>query len=757
MSSRRSVVVLTSVIALLVVYAAPWRVLSAFGQPVIPVAHDDGLGALSPDARALIELVRNQVEFRSAPAKGLIRAATKAVPDFQPLAAVPGWDARTAEAQVGAMAVAAQAGNPNGGGVEFLKWFVRALGSIDDYSPNTLAIVESDPALASIKDELKEGFFEGATPVEARERAVAALRDSVRNRQIMIDTAVVADNPNRLSELVAQLPEEVRDLLDGCHRLALMDSTCGPTGLAGRIAALTGIDVREARRLIYDKSVEEALVDVFLRCPEDQRTQLFNRMKRVFIKSLLDAPIPNLLREPSVDQVIIQHGTAQEKATYSRIKRQLRPQQVPVDGPIAPPPGGWRNEPPASAGPSDPGPAPGPANPSSRSSPSSIRPSTPHTTRYSRFSESVIVPTFKPEGGGSRVSFSRMSMTGAGPGGVIAGAELSDQSGLREETPVRLIYQPDRLVTGQGRLLIVAGEGLLDGGLVLAEDFVAAQRLVFGTTIRGEDGPFIVSPHDEGDTIVLASIDYGQHNAMISEIGALKDDPRMEGLKDATRDNREATWLRENPDFENKLMRVAEWMDFQERGGRVVVVHPAIADLTLGWDAIRADLVFLLPNQRRFISDEGLRARLRSLYVMFQQKAQTYKVMDVPAAIHVQSGAIDVVASDGAAALVTKKYYAQASPDNAAAHDGYVVVEKLGSEFRSLAPELVHASPIFERLNQFYRTMFVVRWAKTRGATAAESPGTPQFVVPDAVFLTEGWLFMSPDVVPTSAPRIGSP
>jgi hypothetical protein len=165
-----------------------------------------------------------------------------------------------------------------------------------------------------------------------------------------------------------------------------------------------------------------------------------------------------------------------------------------------------------------------------------------------------------------------------------------------------------------------------------------------------------------------------------------------------------------------------------------VIMHPAIADLKLGWSILMCD-VLPFPEMRPPIlktleSSDGEKTKNAILAEWEAPGKYTWKYTDVPIRISIEGDRLILERPKAKefsqelrrSAFITFNTYSKALGDTDGTSD---IDEGSGDRFYPVVPALLRASADYERLNNFARVCAVVRWAKSRGAKFRDRPDPP--------------------------------
>jgi hypothetical protein len=191
-----------------------------------------------------------------------------------------------------------------------------------------------------------------------------------------------------------------------------------------------------------------------------------------------------------------------------------------------------------------------------------------------------------------------------------------------------------------------------------------------------------------------------------------------------------------------------------------VVMHPAIAELNLGWSVLMCDALPLeelqpgLLQSVRAGGDAKLGEKIRQ---QWSKSMATWKFVDVPTVIRLDplqgsrvyveprlnSHSVPVV-SHGTDAFFTMQAFDEAGN----------VLPKFAEQFYPLVPALVRASRDYQRLNDFAQVLSIYRWAKSRGASCDPlNDAPPRVDTPASIVTTAGGVASAPPFTVSDAVR----
>lgn len=161
---------------------------------------------------------------------------------------------------------------------------------------------------------------------------------------------------------------------------------------------------------------------------------------------------------------------------------------------------------------------------------------------------------------------------------------------------------------------------------------------------------------------------------------------------------------------------------------RKVVMHPAIADLKLGWTVLLCDVI---PDRNlrapviQYVTKAGGEEKADEMRRIWDEaRFAGWKFCDVPMRVSVEDGALVVVrpkeAGSDFPAEVRESCFITFNAYNQSG-----LIKGSGEAFYPLVPLLTEASPDYKRLNDFAKVLAVVRWAKARGADFPKPPPAP--------------------------------
>lgn len=274
--------------------------------------------------------------------------------------------------------------------------------------------------------------------------------------------------------------------------------------------------------------------------------------------------------------------------------------------------------------------------------------------------------------------FKAMRIKRGGFGGVIFGNEVEDRSDLPGIKQMKFIptdmRSSDSLKMGMLELVFEDGSEYLESSL-LVEDIIAAHEIVFGNEI----------PYVEGEGIGLAGI-------------------------------------------ENSIF----YPDSSTRWE--VVIHPAIANLELGWATLFSD-VFPIASEDMLEKLEDGGSAEDYLLALFWSKIyspDTWKIIDVPIAITNIDQGLSFYRSD--------LHDSSRIPDVFITMEGFGRADSSGEEeiFYQIFPSLRNSIHEFHRINQFAKTLALFRWAKKKGGFLVNLPKKMDYVAtPHSIFVSK--------------------
>lgn len=304
--------------------------------------------------------------------------------------------------------------------------------------------------------------------------------------------------------------------------------------------------------------------------------------------------------------------------------------------------------------------------------------------------------------GGPRAGrFIRVLGSAGGFGGVVFGNKVID---AELPVPVELTWVPDGAGAAEGKLVCRFGDRSATLENVSKEDAYAAHLIVY----RG-----VGKPDDENRVEPVASID--------EAIGLV-------GIHDAV------------PYYDCG----PEGITHEGRRWKVVM-HPALADLRLGWSTLMCDVLPLTGEtgvllRRVAARDKDAAADLREAF----ERGETYKFSDVPLQVNVRDGRLLVQRPEepglGANEEVRASAFLTFTP-----YSGGKAVAK-DDPYYKLIPALTRSSADYERLNNFARVLTVYRWAKFKGLKETPAPPAPDPAPTGAsVVVTDAGAVPAPD------------
>jgi hypothetical protein len=165
------------------------------------------------------------------------------------------------------------------------------------------------------------------------------------------------------------------------------------------------------------------------------------------------------------------------------------------------------------------------------------------------------------------------------------------------------------------------------------------------------------------------------------------------------------------------------------------VLHPAIANLHLGWSLTLCDASFFpeLRNmlvQRMGESHRDDAAALDRVFDPQRRDWETYKLIDVPLEVLVRKGSLVVqrqAASGAYPADVRESCFFSLNLLKAGPKGKDDIVWEVDSEFYPRLPALIKTSADYQNLNELIRAIAVLRWARERGASFSDPVPAPPF------------------------------
>jgi hypothetical protein len=164
-----------------------------------------------------------------------------------------------------------------------------------------------------------------------------------------------------------------------------------------------------------------------------------------------------------------------------------------------------------------------------------------------------------------------------------------------------------------------------------------------------------------------------------------------------------------------------------------VVLHPALADVQLGWSAIYADALpiaseLLVQLLREAKAPDA--ADLLDEYYAFGADVSTWKFTDTPLVVCFNALTLELRPQCTASRLqpaITVRGFS----------DGDEPAAEFEKAFETIMPVLTRSATAYARLDRFARTLAALRWAKQAGAVFVGSVSEPQqYLVPGSLMVT---------------------
>jgi hypothetical protein len=174
-----------------------------------------------------------------------------------------------------------------------------------------------------------------------------------------------------------------------------------------------------------------------------------------------------------------------------------------------------------------------------------------------------------------------------------------------------------------------------------------------------------------------------------------------------------------------------------------VVLHPALANLDLGWAAIMVDSLPIEPELitrsfiKRGLGDESALA-IKNLFLSMETRSfvHNWKVVDVPLKVAMDHGSLVVSNSVDDSSIpvgIRRTAFIEMRP---MFNKGFN--PQFARDFYQDVPILTQGSRDYERLNTFAAVLAIVRLAKIEGVPFTTAPPVPgKIPTPDAIQLTE--------------------
>lgn len=307
-----------------------------------------------------------------------------------------------------------------------------------------------------------------------------------------------------------------------------------------------------------------------------------------------------------------------------------------------------------------------------------------------------------------RRTFSRMTRTSRGFGGVVFGSQVEAAAGL--PNPKWVDWVPPN--AGEDGKRPAAGGRLVfhfernNGGAresfthtfgpVLQEDVYVAERMVYGT-FEG------VPRWESGEGVGLVGID-----DPVPYFDAGEEELVNEGRR---------------------------WR---------VLLHPALVDSRLGWAALMVDVLPISQEQFAEMVMKNAEANDRLKFRRWLSAAPSgWKFTDVPVRVSAKNARLVVERRPDGADTYSQELRGSAFL-NVLDGDGRSETS-FSKEFYPLIPVLTQSSQAHDRLNRFAAVLALLRWARDAGATVrtkAERP--PEDPTPVSVIITEDGLITAP-------------
>jgi hypothetical protein len=173
-----------------------------------------------------------------------------------------------------------------------------------------------------------------------------------------------------------------------------------------------------------------------------------------------------------------------------------------------------------------------------------------------------------------------------------------------------------------------------------------------------------------------------------------------------------------------------------------IILHPALANLDLGWAAVMVDALPIEPELIRTtiklsgLGDEQAMA-VQNLFLSMESPSfvHNWKVVDVPMTVGTDGRGLAVWNSATDASIpmgLRRTAFIQMRPMLKKGFDS-----GFARDFYQYVPILIKASRDYERLNSFAAVLAVVRLAKIEHATFASPPIPEKVPTPDAIQITD--------------------
>jgi hypothetical protein len=288
--------------------------------------------------------------------------------------------------------------------------------------------------------------------------------------------------------------------------------------------------------------------------------------------------------------------------------------------------------------------------------------------------------------GAAEARFARVVASAKGFGGVVFGNVVR---GPTTSTPSRVTWIPDdhgNAETVTGRLVFTFTDGVERVmAPVLLEDVFAARAITFGG---------------------LANIPAAGPGEGIGLVG-LQDPLVVFDVSDSGRTN---------------LRRRFH-----------VILHPALADVQLGWSAIYADALPIANDLlAQLLRDAKAPDAADTLddYYDFESDASTWKFTDTPLVVCFSALTLELrpqCTSSRLQPAITVRGFS----------DGDEPAVEFEKTFQTIMPVLTRSTTAYARLDRFARTLAALRWAKQAGAVFVGSVIEPQrYLVPGSLMVT---------------------
>jgi hypothetical protein len=273
------------------------------------------------------------------------------------------------------------------------------------------------------------------------------------------------------------------------------------------------------------------------------------------------------------------------------------------------------------------------------------------------------------------IVFKKQIRTRGGFGGVIFGNEVIDATNLPKLNYIRVI---------QNGYLSKEGLPLSDLEFIFEDGSEYLETLVLVEDLLAANEILFHSDYNTGEGIGLAGI--------------------------------------KNPIFYDNLIR---WES---------VIHPALSNFELGWSALSVDALPIASNDMIKYVKKNNDAIDTAFQWVLNSNLKTWKIIDIPLVITNQENKFLIERSDKSALEILPNAYITM-------HGFYANGLSEGEEvsgFYETIPALTQSIYEFSRINDFARTLALLRWAKEKGGILVDLPKDIKYVqTPETIFITE--------------------